>query len=129
MKQYFYGPHNNLFPHSFEVTFAEIKGKLFKVQIQIQNKSNWQSKQIQIGAPELPDSCIPLGVSIADNKTKLVAVNPNPRLDFFKWITGFVSLQGFVEPGAGRVLHLRHRGRHHHQRRGEFWRSFVFLWM
>jgi len=62
MKQYFYGPHNNLFPHSFEVTFAEIKGKLFK-----------------IGAPELPDSCIPLGVSIADNKTKLVAVNPNPR--------------------------------------------------
>ena len=24
-------------------------------------------------------SCIPLRVSIADNKTKLVAVNPNPR--------------------------------------------------
>ena len=62
IKQYFYGPHNNLFPHSFEVSFSEIKGKLFK-----------------IGAPELPDSCIPLGVSIADNKTKLVAVNPNPR--------------------------------------------------
>ena len=62
IKQYFYGPHNNLFPHSFEVSFSEIKGKLFK-----------------IGAPELPDSCIPLGISIADNKTKLVAVNPNPR--------------------------------------------------
>ena len=62
IKQYFYGPQNNLFPHSFEVSFSEIKGKLFK-----------------IGAPELPDSCIPLGVSIADNKTKLVAVNPNPR--------------------------------------------------
>jgi len=62
IKQYFYGPHNNLFPHSFEVSFAEIKGKLYK-----------------IGAPELPDSCIPLGVSIADNRTKLVAINPNPR--------------------------------------------------
>jgi len=62
IKQYFYGPHNNLFPHSFEVSFSEIKDKLFK-----------------IGAPELPDSCLPLGMKISDNKTKLVAVNPNPR--------------------------------------------------
>jgi len=62
VKQYFYGPHNNLFPHSFEVSFSEIKDKLFK-----------------IGAPELPDSCLPLGMKITDNKTKLVAVNPNPR--------------------------------------------------
>jgi len=62
VKQYFYGPHNNLFPHSFEVSFSEIKDKLFK-----------------IGAPELPDSCLPLGMKISDNKTKLVSVNPNPR--------------------------------------------------
>jgi len=62
VKQYFYGSHNNLFPHSFEVSFSEIKDKLFK-----------------IGAPELPDSCLPLGMKISDNKTKLVAVNPNPR--------------------------------------------------
>jgi len=62
IKQYFYGPHNNLFPHSFEVSFSEIKDKLYK-----------------IGAPELPDSCLPLGMKISDNKTKLVAVNPNPR--------------------------------------------------
>jgi len=62
VKQYFYGPHNNLFPHSFEVSFSEIKDKLYK-----------------IGAPELPDSCLPLGMKISDNKTKLVAVNPTPR--------------------------------------------------
>lgn len=62
IKQYFYGPRNNLFPHSFEVSFSDIKDKLFK-----------------IGAPELPDSCLPLGMKITDNKTKLVAVNPNPR--------------------------------------------------
>ena len=62
IKQYFYGPRNNLFPHSFEVNFSDIKDKLFK-----------------IGAPELPDSCLPLGMKITDNKTKLVAVHPNPR--------------------------------------------------
>merc|ERR1719422_1525574 len=53
---------NNLFPHSFEVNFSDIKDKLFK-----------------IGAPELPASCLPLGMKITDNKTKLMAVNPNPR--------------------------------------------------
>ena len=62
IKQYFYGPRNNLFPHSFEVNFSDIKDKLYK-----------------IGAPELPDSCLPLGMKITNNKTKLVAVNPNPR--------------------------------------------------
>jgi len=62
VKQYFYGPHNNLFPHSFEVSFSEIKDRLYK-----------------IGAPELPDSCLPLGMKITDNKTKLVSVNPTPR--------------------------------------------------
>jgi polyribonucleotide 5'-hydroxyl-kinase len=44
------------------VNFSEIKGKLYK-----------------IGAPELPDSCIPLGVDVKDHKTKLVAVNPNRK--------------------------------------------------
>lgn len=62
IKQYFYGPRNNLFPHTFDVHFSDIKDKLFK-----------------IGAPELPDSCLPLGMKITNNKTKLVAVNPNPR--------------------------------------------------
>ena len=62
IKQYFYGPRNNLFPHSYEVNFSDFKDKLFK-----------------IGAPELPSSCLPLGMKITDNKTKLVSVNPSPR--------------------------------------------------
>jgi len=62
VKQYFYGPSGNLFPHSFDVPFAEVKDKIYK-----------------IGAPELPDSCLPLGMKVSDNKTKLVNVNPNPR--------------------------------------------------
>ena len=49
-------------PFHFQVSFSEVKDKLFK-----------------IGAPELPDSCLPLGMKISDNKTKLVSVNPNPR--------------------------------------------------
>ena len=62
IKQYFYGPRNNLFPHSYEVNFSDIKDKLYK-----------------IGAPELPDSCLPLGMKVTDNKTKLVCVSPSPR--------------------------------------------------
>jgi len=62
VKQYFYGPTGNLFPHSFQVPFSELKEKIYK-----------------IGAPDLPDSCLPLGMKVSDNKTKLVAVNPNPR--------------------------------------------------
>lgn len=62
VKQYFYGPNSNLFPHSFDVNFSDIKDKIFK-----------------IGAPELPDSCLPLGHKTGDNKTKLVSVNPSPK--------------------------------------------------
>eukprot|EP00088_Acartia_fossae_P047123 TRINITY_DN5105_c0_g1_i2.p1 TRINITY_DN5105_c0_g1~~TRINITY_DN5105_c0_g1_i2.p1 ORF type:complete len:439 (+),score=74.36 TRINITY_DN5105_c0_g1_i2:50-1318(+) len=62
VKQYFYGPNNNLFPHSFDVKFDDLKDRIYK-----------------IGAPELPASCLPLGMKITDNKTKLVAVNPSPR--------------------------------------------------
>jgi len=62
VKQYFYGPSGNLFPHSFDVHFSALKDKIYK-----------------IGAPELPSSCLPLGMKVSDNKTKLVAVNPSPR--------------------------------------------------
>ena len=54
MKQYFYGPNNNLFPHSFDVKFDDLKDRIYK-----------------IGAPELPASCLPLGMKITDNKTKV----------------------------------------------------------
>ena len=62
IKRYYYGPHNKLFPHSFDVRFSDLKDKIHK-----------------IGAPSLPDSCMPLGMKSEDNKTKLVQVNPNPK--------------------------------------------------
>ncbi|XP_059081029.1 protein CLP1 homolog [Tigriopus californicus] len=62
VKQYFYGPTGNLFPHSFEVRFSELKEKIYK-----------------IGAPALPDSCMPLGMKSEDNQTKLVAVQLTTR--------------------------------------------------
>ncbi|KAK3592967.1 hypothetical protein CHS0354_023189 [Potamilus streckersoni] len=61
VREYFYGPRNNLFPHTFEVKFSEVK--LFK-----------------IGAPTLPDSCLPLGMKSQDNKTKIVPVQPSTSL-------------------------------------------------
>lgn len=55
MKEYFYGVRSPLYPHSFDVRFSDVK--IFK-----------------IGAPSLPDSCMPLGMKADDNKTKLVQV-------------------------------------------------------
>jgi polyribonucleotide 5'-hydroxyl-kinase len=57
VREYFYGQRAMLYPHSFEVRFSDVK--IFK-----------------IGAPSLPDSCMPLGMKAEDNKTKLVPVNP-----------------------------------------------------
>lgn len=62
IKEYFYGPKLNLFPHSIELKFSDLKDRIYK-----------------IGAPSLPDSCMPLGQKSEDNQTKLVLVNPNPR--------------------------------------------------
>ena len=42
IKEYFYGPRRIFFPHAFDVPFHEVE--IFK-----------------IGAPALPDSCLPLG--------------------------------------------------------------------
>lgn len=62
IKEYFYGtPKNPLYPHSFDVKFAEIK--VFK-----------------IGAPPLPDSCLPLGMKADDHLTKIVLLTPNAGL-------------------------------------------------
>jgi len=64
VKQYFYGSTSKLFPHSFEVKFSEVKDKIYK-----------------IGAPTLPDSCMPLGMGgkAEENQTKLVHVQPTQR--------------------------------------------------
>jgi len=57
IREYFYGLKNNFFPHSFDVKFNDVK--IFKV-----------------GAPSLPDSCLPLGMKSEDSKTKLVPTLP-----------------------------------------------------
>ncbi|PNF25313.1 CLP1-like protein [Cryptotermes secundus] len=61
VREYFYGLRTPLYPHSFDVRFSD--AKIYK-----------------IGAPSLPDSCMPLGMKAEDNLTKLVAVTPGPNL-------------------------------------------------
>lgn len=63
VREYFYGiKSNSIFPHPVQVKFNDIQ--IFK-----------------IGAPTLPDSCLPLGMKApVDNKTKLVAVQPGTSL-------------------------------------------------
>lgn len=62
LKEYFYGtPKNSVYPHSFDVKWADIK--IFK-----------------IGAPALPDSCLPLGMKPEDHLTKIVTLTPNPGM-------------------------------------------------
>ncbi|KAJ8983107.1 hypothetical protein NQ317_001850 [Molorchus minor] len=59
IREYFYGSlKNSLYPHSFDIKFSELK--IYK-----------------IGAPALPDSCLPLGMKADDHLTKLVLLTPN----------------------------------------------------
>uniref|UniRef100_A0A8D9A2D8 Polyribonucleotide 5'-hydroxyl-kinase Clp1 n=1 Tax=Cacopsylla melanoneura TaxID=428564 RepID=A0A8D9A2D8_9HEMI len=58
IKEYFYGSRLKPFnPHSFDVKFGEVQ--IYK-----------------IGAPVLPDSCMPLGVTAMEFLTKVVLVQP-----------------------------------------------------
>jgi len=59
IREYFYGKpgSQSLHPHSFQVKFIE--AKIFK-----------------IGAPAIPQSCMPLGMKGDETRTKLVAVTP-----------------------------------------------------
>lgn len=60
--EYFYGtPKSQLYPHSIEVSFNEVK--IFK-----------------IGAPQLPDSLLPVGMKAEDNFTKIFPIIPCNRL-------------------------------------------------
>lgn len=61
VREYFYGGRTPLYPHVFDVKFSDVK--LFK-----------------IGAPSVPDSCLPLGMEPEDNELKLVPVHPNREL-------------------------------------------------
>ncbi|GJQ80829.1 cbc [Trypoxylus dichotomus] len=62
IREYFYGTaKNSLYPHSFDIKWSEIR--IYK-----------------IGAPALPDSCLPLGMKAEDHLTKLVQLTPNAGL-------------------------------------------------
>lgn len=62
IREYFYGTIKApLYPHSFDVKWSEMK-------------------VVKIGAPALPDSCMPLGMKAEDNLTKIVAVQPGTNL-------------------------------------------------
>jgi len=61
VREYFYGCRSPLYPRSFDVRFSEIK--IYK-----------------IGAPSLPDSCMPMGMKAEDTHTKLVPVTPGLAL-------------------------------------------------
>lgn len=67
VKSYFYGGKIPLHPFSFDVKWSDLR--VFK-----------------IGAPALPDSCMPLGMKPEDNMTKLVAVQPGKILFRYKGI-------------------------------------------
>uniref|UniRef100_A0A8C4SH97 Polyribonucleotide 5'-hydroxyl-kinase Clp1 n=1 Tax=Erpetoichthys calabaricus TaxID=27687 RepID=A0A8C4SH97_ERPCA len=61
IREYFYGFRGGFFPHAFDVRFADVR--IYK-----------------IGAPTIPDSCLPLGMSQEDNQLKLVPVTPGRDL-------------------------------------------------
>ncbi|CAG2119650.1 unnamed protein product, partial [Medioppia subpectinata] len=61
VRWYFYGSaKSGLYPYSFEVPFN-------------------QMRVYKIGAPNLPDSCMPIGMKTEDNLTKLVSVSPTAQ--------------------------------------------------
>lgn len=57
IREYYYGLHTKYHPHSFDV-------KMTHLQI------------YKIGAPALPDSCMPADMKVDDHMTKLVPVEP-----------------------------------------------------
>lgn len=58
IREYFYGKRTPLYPHSFDVKWSDIL-------------------ICKVGAPALPDSCMPLGMKADSNKTKLLPIQPS----------------------------------------------------
>ncbi|CAF0747119.1 unnamed protein product [Didymodactylos carnosus] len=61
IREYFYGPKNNICPHSFTIEFSE--AKIFK-----------------IGAPQCPDSCLPVGMVLKNPYNKILPIAPSAGL-------------------------------------------------
>ncbi|CAH1238295.1 polyribonucleotide 5'-hydroxyl-kinase Clp1-like [Branchiostoma lanceolatum] len=61
VREYFYGVRQPLYPHSFDVKFADVS-------------------LYQVGAPALPDSCLPLDTQQENPYTKLVHIQPGAQI-------------------------------------------------
>ncbi|CAF1072694.1 unnamed protein product [Adineta steineri] len=61
IREYFYGPRNNICPHVFTIEFNEIK--IYK-----------------IGAPQIPDSCLPAGMILKNPYNKILPIAASPAL-------------------------------------------------
>jgi len=79
IREYFYGSKmketgSQLYPHSFDIAFS-----LFKIY--------------QIGAPEVPNSCLPLGMRKDDHHTQVVKIEPSMSI-----LNHILSLASTNEP-------------------------------
>lgn len=80
VRSYFYGLKTKFHPHCIDVKFSQLK--IYK-----------------IGAPQLPDSCMPCDMKVDDHRTKLVPVEPS------KWYThGPVVLNYKTEEFSGKTF-------------------------
>eukprot|EP00058_Branchiostoma_floridae_P009643 XP_002595131.1 hypothetical protein BRAFLDRAFT_118599 [Branchiostoma floridae] len=61
VREYFYGVRQPLYPHSFDVKFSDVS-------------------LYQVGAPALPDSCLPLDTQQENPYTKLVHIQPGAQI-------------------------------------------------
>jgi len=61
IREYFYGPRNNICPHSLTIEFNDVK--IYK-----------------IGAPQVPDSCLPAGMVLKNPYNKILPIAPSPGL-------------------------------------------------
>lgn len=62
-RNYFYGTASKpLYPYLFDIPFAQFNA-------------------YKVGSPNLPDSCLPLGMKPEDNSTKLTSVQPSSLLN------------------------------------------------
>lgn len=81
IREYFYGFRGTSFyPHAFDVRFSDVR--IYK-----------------IGAPSIPDSCLPLGMSQDDTQLKLVPVSPGR--DLTHHVLSVSSVEDETEVGAG----------------------------
>lgn len=85
IKEYFYGSKlketgsgSQLYPHSFDIPFSSLK--IF-----------------QIGAPEVPNSCLPLGMKKEDHHTQLVKVEPLMALNHILSLTTTSDLNEIIK--------------------------------